>query len=673
MPNHQNHKLHGNILIIDDTPENLQLLSQTLSEQGYTVRGAVRGQMGLKAAQSAPPDLILLDIKMPELNGYEVCERLKADPKTQEIPVIFLSALDDVLDKVKAFQLGAVDYITKPFQVEEVLARVENQLLIRQLNKKLLEQSQQLQAQNQQLQQEIIERRKAEKAAAAASRAKSEFVANMSHELRTPLNAILGFTQLLNRDRLLTHEQREYLDIINQSGEHLLGLIDDVLELSKIESGRLFLNESIFDFYYFLDSLEEMFHIKAEQKKLYLVFNVSSNVPQYIKADQQKLRGCLINLISNALKFTQSGGVVLRVRIGEIGNQTDAQTENSDSQSSLANYPLPITNPQFLFFEVEDTGPGIFPEEIDTIFKAFAQSELGRKSSEGAGLGLAITQKFVQLMEGKITASSTFGEGATFRFYIKLAPVDENQIVIKPRQRAIGLEPNQDRYRILVVDDTQENRLLLVKLLEPIGFEVREAENGQEAVIQWLAFRPHLILMDTRMPVMDGLEATREIRTRERRRGEEGENSLPMTHSHTVIIALTASVFEEKRPEILAAGCNDFVRKPFTEEVIFEKMAQYLGVRYLYEALPQSTAMSRRFNAVNEKSDFFFLEKMRAMPSSWVFSLEQAAKNLDEELVFQSIEQIPESNASLAEALRDLLKDFRLDVILHLTQLLHKP
>jgi signal transduction histidine kinase len=676
MATNQTGATQGNILIIDDAPENLQLLSKTLSEQGYIVRGALKGQMGIKAAQSAPPDLILLDIKMPDIDGYEVCEIIKNDPNIKEIPVIFLSALDDVWDKVKAFQVGGIDYITKPFQVEEVLARVKNQLLIRNLNK-------QLQAQNQQLQQEIIERKKAEKAAEAASKAKSEFVANMSHELRTPLNAILGFTQILSRDQFLNVEHREYLEIINRSGEHLLELIDDVLELSKIESGRIFLNESSFDFYRFLDSLEEMFQIKAEQKGLYLTFRISSEVPQYIKTDQQKLRGCLINLLGNAIKFTQLGSVTLRVSVGMTQKQ-----QTTDNRQ------------QILHFEVEDTGSGIAEDEIDSIFKAFVQAEIGRRSSEGTGLGLAISQKFVQMMGGEITVSSTVGEGTTFRFDINIVPVDEFAITTKPRQRVIGLHPNQEAYRILVADDTRENRLLLVKLLEPLGFEVREAENGQEAVTQWLAFHPHLIWMDTRMPVMDGLEATREIRGRERGRVGDGENSSsislgggtnfhPLTESpphqsplplipsrdpefpapHTVIIALTASVFEERRPDIIAAGCDDFVRKPFTEEVIFEKIAQYLGTRYLYEDLPQSITATRRVNPVSEKSDSFFLERMAAMPSRWVVNLEQAAKNLDEELVLQLIEQIPDNNALLAEALKKIIYDFRLDVILRLTQL----
>ena len=684
----QQKTIPGNILIIDDKRSDIQLLSTTLSNQGYIVRGAAKGKMGIKAAQADPPDVILLDIRMPDLDGYAVCEQLKANPKTQDIPVIFLSALDHVLDKVRAFQIGAVDYITKPFQIEEVLARVKNQLIVRHLNKQLIEKSQQLERQNQQLQQEIIERRKAEKTAEAASKAKSDFVANMSHELRTPLNAILGFTQLMNRDKCLSDEQQEYLEIINHSGEYLLGLIDDVLELSKIESGRFLLNLNSFDFYRFLDSIEEMFQMKAEQNGLYLMILVSSAVPQYIKTDQQKLRGCLINLIGNAIKFTQSGGVLLRVKLGneradiKIGNGKENGVD--EKLSPIPHSPLPT--PESLIFEVEDTGSGIAPDEIDTIFQAFAQTETGRKCEEGAGLGLAITQKFVQMMGGEITVRSTVDRGTIFRFNIKLRLADKSEIIAKLQQRVIGLEPNYESYRILVVDDTRENRLLLIKLLQPIGFEVIEAENGEEAITQWLAFQPHLIWMDTRMPIMNGIQATQEIRSRERgamMRGEieaeteggkiednsQSNRESPIPNRHTIIIALSASAFEERRGELLSAGCDDFVRKPFTEEVIFDKISQYLGVRYVYEDLPESTKVHRTFNTVSEKSDSFLLEKMAIMPSIWLRELEKATKNLDEDMVLHLIEQIPESNKSLAEGLRDLLDNFRLDIILRLVQL----
>ncbi|MEB3178469.1 MAG: response regulator [Nostocaceae cyanobacterium] len=617
-----------NILIIDDTPEDIQILSLTLSEQGYTVRGAIKGAMGIKAAQWAAPDLILLDIKMPVMDGYEVCQILKSHPKTQDIPIIFLSGLDEVAEKIKALQIGGVDYITKPFQLEEVLARVKNQLLISQLSKRL-------QAQNQLLQEEIIERSQAEAEAAAASQAKSEFVANMSHELRTPLNAILGFTQILRRDEFLNKDQREYIEIIYNSGEHLLGLINDVLELSKIEAGVLSLNETIFDCYRFFDSLEEMFFLKAEQKGIYLNFQIASEVPQYIQADEQKLRGCLINLIGNAIKFTTTGGVTVGVSI--------------------------ISARQLIYFAVEDTGPGISPEELDKLFLAFSQTETGRNLAVGTGLGLAITQKFVKLMGGEITVNSNLGSGTTFELKIPLKVAQSEYINIPPEQRVIGLATNQITYRILVVDDTKENRLLLIKLLEPIGFEVRVAKNGREAVIEWENFQPQLIFMDTRMPVMDGLKAAKQIRAKE-------QAITDRDHIKTVIIALTASAFEEQKPKILAAGCNDFVRKPFVENIIFETIQKHLGVDYLYADISPATPGFKEVRVMSENLAFY-AEKMQLMPDDWIVCLQEATQNLDEELVMQLIADIPEDNSVLAELLEILVKDLRLDLILKLTEL----
>ena len=635
----------GNILIVDDTLENLRVLSTTLSEQGYKVRGVVNGQMALRVVRSAAPDLILLDIKMPDMNGYEICELLKADEQTCEIPVIFISALDAVLDKVRAFTVGGIDYITKPFQVEEVLARVKNQLTIRQL-------SQQLQEQNQRLQQEVQVRQKAEEAAAAASKAKSEFVANMSHELRTPLNAILGFTQVMLRDSTLSPEQQENVGIISRSGEHLLELIDDVLELSKIEAGIIALNEISFDLYSLLKNLEQMFQIKAEQKNLQLTFHVSPTLPRYVKTDKKKLQSCLVNLLGNAIKFTEIGSVTLRVR-GD-------RAVRSEEESSPARYSLT--------FEVEDTGPGIAPAEIDNLFKAFVQTETGRRAAEGSGLGLSICQKFVELMGGGITVSSVLNQGTTFKFDIRLTITDASEVIVPLNQQVIGLEQNQPTYRILVADDTPENRLLLVKLLAPIGFEVREAENGRAAVMLWESWRPHLIWMDTRMPMMDGVTAMKEIRTREAEIGGNGisskdrENCMP--HAPTVIIALTASTFEERRGTILAAGANDFVRKPFAEGVIFAKMAEHLGLRYLY-------ASQTTFSAGQPAPmpDSFFLSELAALPPDWVAELHQAANEVNEELVIQLIEQIPAGSLALAEALTDLIQNFRFDAIVRLANL----
>ncbi|HEY9783693.1 MAG TPA: ATP-binding protein [Leptolyngbyaceae cyanobacterium] len=475
--------------------------------------------------------------------------------------------------------------------------------------------------------------------AEAANLAKSEFLANMSHELRTPLNAILGFSQLMSRDRSLNSAQLENLETINRSGEHLLTLINDVLSMAKIEAGRTMLNENSFDLYDLLDSLEEMLRLKAEAKGLQLIFERSPEVPQCVRADESKLRQVLINLLGNAIKFTQAGGAVLRVR-----------TKQNNQEASH----LPPTT-HILHFEVEDTGPGITPAELGRLFKPFVQTKAGRKSHEGTGLGLTISQQFVRLMGGEIAVTTTLGRGTIFSFEIPVSPAAV--VEVQPRQhyrRVIGLAPDQPKYRILVVEDKWENRQLLVKLLASVGFEVREAENGQEGVAIWETWQPQLIWMDMRMPVMDGYEATRQIKAH-------------LKGHATIIIALTASAFDEERAVVLSAGCNDFVRKPLREEVIWEKMTQYLGVHYVYEESTQQAVIASQ---LEEKAERYTLkaESLKVMPPEWVAQLHQAALCTDEKLIFDLIEQIPKDYTPLATALADLVNNFRIDKIIDLTQ-----
>ena len=467
--------------------------------------------------------------------------------------------------------------------------------------------------------------------AGAANRAKSEFLTNMSHELRTPLNTILGFTQLMTRDRSVNPSQLEHLGIINRSGEHLLTLINDVLSMSKIEAGRTTLNENSFDLYRLLDSIEEMLQLKADSKGLQLIFERSPEVPQYVQTDESKLRQVLINLLGNAIKFTQSGWVMLHVRQGDI-------TEQSSSH---------------LFFEVEDTGSGIAKAELEGLFKPFVQTETGRKSQQGTGLGLTISQQFVRLMGGDITVSSTLGQGTIFTFDIQIASAEVVEVQTQlPYQQVIGLEPDQPKYRILVVEDKWENRQLLVKMLASLGFEVREAENGQEGVNLWETWEPHLIWMDMRMPVMDGYEATKQIKAH-------------LKGQATVIIALTASAFDEEQAVVLSAGCDDFLRKPFREDVIFEKMAKHLGVRYVYEKeAPQNDELGE-----NSDLEHSSLEAALAqMPPQWLAQLHQAALCTNENLIFSLLEQIPESQAPLKNVLADLVNNFRIDKVIDLTQ-----
>ena len=510
--------------------------------------------------------------------------------------------------------------------------------------------------------------REAKEAAEAANRAKSTFLATMSHELRSPLNAILGFSQLLTRSRSLNPEQQESVSIIKRSGEHLLTLINNVLDLSKIEAGRTPLNEQNFDLYRLLDDLEDMFYLRAQEKHLQLICDRASDIPQFVRTDEVKLRQILINLLNNAIKFTESGCVSIRVEtMLKVGKLESWKVEESNQPTNLptcqpvnlqsANLltsPPPHLPPVTLTFEVSDTGIGIPPEELENIFEAFVQTQIGKASSEGTGLGLAITRQFIKLMGGDITVSSQVGRGSIFKFNIPIRVVDAIHLEVnkQPTRRVIALELNQPFYRILIVDDRWENRHLLFKMLQPLGFELKEASNGIEALEIWESWQPHLIWMDMRMPVMDGYEATQQIKATTKGQA-------------TAVIALTASILEEERAVVLSAGCDDFVRKPFHDADIFDTMSKHLGVRYIYE---ESTDWDTSHQKKAEKQNTLTSQGVAALPLNLLTELKQAATCIDMEKVNGVIAEIQNHNRGLAEGLAQLAADFKYDEILTLIQ-----
>ncbi|WP_442921777.1 ATP-binding protein [Microcoleus sp. ARI1-A5] len=489
---------------------------------------------------------------------------------------------------------------------------------------------------------EIAERKLAEAAlqkavvvADAANLAKSEFLSSMSHELRTPLNAILGFSQVMVRDSSLNNQHQQHLEIINRAGEHLLSLINDILEMSKIEAGRSQLNESSFNLIRLLETLKEMFRLKAESKKLQLIFEVADGIPHFVNGDEGKLRQILINILGNAIKFTERGSVTLRVTM---------KAEDNTSSSSIP-----------LQFEVEDTGLGIATEEMNKLFEPFEQTKTGRKSQEGTGLGLPISRKFVQMMGGDITALSIPGLGSKFAFDIELRLALPSDVkMLQPQKKVIGLEPNQSEYRILVVDDRADNCLVIERLLSPLGIVVREARNGQEAIAVWEDWQPHLIWMDMQMPVMNGYEATRKIKAH------------PLG-KQTVIVALTASAFEAERQTILAAGCDDFIRKPFEAKILFAKMEKLLGVRYIYEE-PVETKQENesKFSPVARNQSVE--SQLGQMPLEWVEKIYNAAYECCDDKIFQLIEEMPTEFASASQNLTTLAQNFLFDDIIELAK-----
>ncbi|MEH1904269.1 MAG: PAS domain S-box protein [Nostoc sp.] len=560
------------------------------------------------------------------------------------VPILYGSQLWGLL---ASYQNSA----PRQWKTEEVniVVQIGNQLGVAFGQAQLLAQTQ---TQSQALQEAVI-------IADAANRAKSEFLANMSHELRTPLNAILGFTQVMSHDHALSTEHQQNLAIINRAGEHLLNLINDILEMSKIEAGRITLNLNSFDLIRLLENLEEMLRFRATSKGLELVFEYKSYLPQYVQADESKLRQVLLNLLGNAIKFTDTGRVTLYVGMG-LGEEAEEQREKL----------LP-----HLFFEVQDTGRGIAPQEIDLLFEAFGQTETGRKSQQGTGLGLAISRKYVQLMGGNISVLSTIREGSKFSFDIQIGLAAASEIQIKQtRHQVMSLAPAQSEYRILVVDDSTDSRLVLVKILTSIGFAVQEATNGTEAIALWQKWQPHIILMDMRMPIMDGYEATKVIKAREETSilnlscTSTAPKVLPqIPNRKTIIIALTANAFEEQREAMIKAGCDDYINKPFREELLLEKLSEYLGVQYIYQEESYQIADARQQEIESMLTLTDLVTLLSEMSPEWVKQVYTAAAQCSDDLILELIEQIPSENAVLRNFIKNFAHDFQFEKIMELT------
>ncbi|MEA5537219.1 hybrid sensor histidine kinase/response regulator [Crocosphaera sp. XPORK-15E] len=524
--------------------------------------------------------------------------------------LLYSLALADIINLIKKEKTEALFLALEASQQNQRLIQEQNIILERKVNER-----------TKKLQENEIQLREAKEKAETANQAKSTFIANMSHELRTPLNAILGFSQLMQDSEKLSPDYRENVNIIHHSGEHLLTLINHVLNLSKIEAGKFVLDLTNCNLYELLDELKKIFLLSARNKDLNLSFTKESNVPQWIKTDETKLKQILINILGNAVKFTNSGTVSLRV----------ARENNT------------------LIFEIEDTGIGIAQEEIDKVFKSFYQCKNLPQSQEGTGLGLTISENFIKLMGGKITVQSVIGKGTTFRFFIELIEVNHHEIKSPVnQQRVIGLEPKQPHYKILIVDDNIANRRLLLKLLQPLEFSLKEAANGQEAFTIWQKWHPDLIFMDIRMPVMDGFQATEKIKAT-----PQGKT--------TIIIAVTASVLEEKETLIYEAGCDGLIRKPFNDIEIFEALHQHLGFRYIYESSVDAPLLPT-------SEDLLTPQDLKQLPQAWLDKMYEAIYKGDIMLASELITEISRDYPVLGQQLTQLLDNYEFEQLLTLTE-----
>ncbi len=563
------------ILVVDDEPDNFDVIEALLIDLDYQLHYAANGQQALDCLNIFNPDLILLDLMMPDVNGIEVCQQIKSHPLWKFIPTIMVTALTSKEDLARCLAAGADDFVSKPINKLELRARVNSMLRIKQ--------------QQDLLQQSIFETQQAKDAAELAAKVKSDFLAMMSHEIRTPINGVLGMTQLLSATQL-TAQQQKYVNTAQISGEMLLAVINDILDFSKIESGKLDLEERPLDLQLVLQDISDLLSPKAAAKNLQLTYDLAADVPPWIVSDVTRLRQVLLNLINNAIKFTETGAVTISCQATAIA-----------------------TGKYEIHFAVQDTGIGIAAADIERLFQAFTQASVSTtREYGGTGLGLAICRRLIEMMQGRIWVESQVDRGSTFHFTIVVAAT-EPQPTANPLTNQSPIEIDRPLAEtiplsILIAEDNQINQELAIAMLDRLGYTADIANNGLEAISAIQTKCYDLVFLDLHMPKLDGLATAKYIT-------QEWDN-FQVPYHRPKIVAMTASAMQEDREICLAAGMDDYLSKPIFLDTLVATIRKW-GEPTDPVSVPEQTPPE----LVTETIDRTVLDRLSAVSPTLIYRL----------------------------------------------------